>query len=207
VLRPLLQVRHQHTLWERALELRILLQKPLAGSNRMPQPRVQQAAVAQDAGLLQQYSQLHSAAAETLQLLLHLHSALVANNPTIAAAGQQQQEQQQEGSKARGKRSRREVEGEPPGCSAMWAQVEAEAARCAPFCEQSLDKWHRRAVLSSGSALLRNSLRALNQSISSQVRRHSGRGLLSMWHRVFAWRLLCYGYGALVLLSLALLKS
>lgn len=170
---PPAQVRHQRTLWERSLELRILLQKPLAGGNRMPRPAVQQAVLALDQGLRQQYSQLHTAAAETLQLLLQLQSALVDNNPAITAAAGQQ-EQQQQGSKAGSKRSRQATESGPPGCSALWSQVEAGQARCAAFCEQSLDKWHRRAVLSSGSAVLRNSLRALNQSISSQVRGRAG---------------------------------
>lgn len=66
------------------------------------------------------------------------------------------------------KRSRDEFEGEA-SCEAAWKLVEAHDRVFAPFRDSAIDRWHRRTVLSAGSAALRNNLRALNQSISAQV--------------------------------------
>jgi protein AATF/BFR2 len=79
-------VRHQRALWERSLELRILLQRPLAGSNRLPQPAVRASALAQDEGLAAGYRQLLAASADTLQQLLELQAALLGSNPGIIGA-------------------------------------------------------------------------------------------------------------------------
>jgi hypothetical protein len=81
-------VRHQRALWERSLELRILLQRPLAASNRLPQPAVRAAALAQDGALAEQYSQLLQASADTLGQLLELQAALLANNPGTGVSAQ-----------------------------------------------------------------------------------------------------------------------
>lgn len=56
--------------------------------------------------------------------------------------------------------------------SSAWAAVSGAISSLAGFRDASLDKWHRRTVLSSSTAALRGSggLRALQQSISSQVR-------------------------------------
>ncbi|KAL6764675.1 apoptosis-antagonizing transcription factor [Haematococcus lacustris] len=52
----------------------------------------------------------------------------------------------------------------------MWDSLCLHHARLQPFCDQALDRWHRRVQLLSGSAALKApALRALNQSISSQV--------------------------------------
>ncbi len=58
------------------------------------------------------------------------------------------------------------------GLDALWRRVSRGYEALATFRDASLDSWHRRTVLASGSGGLRNSLmglRALNQSISSQV--------------------------------------
>jgi hypothetical protein len=81
-------VRQQRKLWERALELRILLQRPLAASNRLPQPAVRAAALAQGGALAEPYGQLLQAAADTLAQLLELQAALLASNPAIGASAE-----------------------------------------------------------------------------------------------------------------------
>lgn len=39
----------------------------------------------------------------------------------------------------------------------------------AAFRDSSLDRWHRKTMLSAGNAAMRSNLRALNQSVSQQV--------------------------------------
>ena len=41
--------------------------------------------------------------------------------------------------------------------------------RFAPYRDSSLDRWHRKTMLMTGSAALRGNLKALNQSLSAQV--------------------------------------
>ena len=83
-------------MYERALEGRILLQKVLAGGNRLPEPRahsyLQQAAKPQPGqqgsgppqplvAMSQGLAGLKRVACETLQQLLVVQDALLANNP------------------------------------------------------------------------------------------------------------------------------
>ena len=50
-----------------------------------------------------------------------------------------------------------------------WRALERASAEIAPFRDASLDRWHRKTLLSSGGAALKGQLRLLNQSLSSQV--------------------------------------
>ena len=45
--------------------------------------------------------------------------------------------------------------------------------RFAPYRDSSLDRWHRKTMLMTGSAALRGNLKALNQSLSAQVQPHA----------------------------------
>eukprot|EP00775_Hariotina_reticulata_P001616 gene1616-1956_t len=60
---------------------------------------------------------------------------------------------------------------DPQIAASAWAAVDGAISGLAGFRDASLDKWHRRTVLSSGTAALRGSsgLRALQQSVSNQV--------------------------------------
>jgi protein AATF/BFR2 len=122
--------------------------------------------------------------------MLTLHHTLAQQHPAAAAAlaatEAAQQQQQQPG---KGKRSRSaagldagdEQQQQQPAAvkyagscrtaDEAWSAVDAAIAHLAGFRDASLDKWHRRTVLSSGTAALRGSsgLRALQQSVSSQV--------------------------------------
>ena len=52
----------------------------------------------------------------------------------------------------------------------LWLRLSSQHEALTPYRDTALDSWHRRTVLSSGSGAMRNAgLRALNQSISSQV--------------------------------------
>jgi len=52
---------------------------------------------------------------------------------------------------------------------AKWQKIEEADAEFAPFRDASLDRWHRKTMLSAGNGAMRSNLRALNQSVSQQV--------------------------------------
>ncbi|KAI8464900.1 MAG: apoptosis antagonizing transcription factor-domain-containing protein [Monoraphidium minutum] len=162
-------VRAQRTVWERALEARILLQRPVAGAARLPRPGPRAAAVAASGDVRQGYADLLSSCQETLDQLLDLHGALLQRHPQAAAAAAAAAAPAPPD--AGGRKRGRGAEGGGGGAAAAWAAVEAAVAAAAPFRDGSLDKWHRRTVLSSGAAALRGSggLRALQQSVTVQV--------------------------------------
>jgi protein AATF/BFR2 len=83
----------------------------------------------------------------------------------LATGGQQVNEQAPEAAASTG------YGGLCSDASSAWAAVSGAISSLAGFRDASLDKWHRRTVLSSSTAALRGSsgLRALQQSISSQV--------------------------------------
>lgn len=74
-------VRRQRMLYDRSLEMRILLQKCVAGANQMPPPATRQQAVAAEPQVQQGYEGLAAAAAGTLTSLLELQAALMDNYP------------------------------------------------------------------------------------------------------------------------------
>lgn len=51
----------------------------------------------------------------------------------------------------------------------QWQRVDEAYWRFAPYKDSSLDRWHRKTMLMTGSAALRGNLKALNQSLSAQV--------------------------------------
>eukprot|EP00271_Cylindrocystis_brebissonii_P010891 TRINITY_DN27351_c0_g1_i1.p1 TRINITY_DN27351_c0_g1~~TRINITY_DN27351_c0_g1_i1.p1 ORF type:complete len:316 (-),score=76.77 TRINITY_DN27351_c0_g1_i1:388-1266(-) len=50
-----------------------------------------------------------------------------------------------------------------------WKRMAQMGERLAPYRDASVDRWQRKTLLSSGTAVARGGLRALNQSISQQV--------------------------------------
>lgn len=124
---------------------------------------------------------LLSACQATLEDMLHLHHTLVQQHPAVAMAALAGS--QAAASVTPSKRSRN-VAGLPgnqqrpnkfAGCcstaAAAWRTVASAIDSLAGFRDASIDKWHRRTVLSSGTAALRGSsgLRALQQGVSRQV--------------------------------------
>ncbi|EIE26300.1 hypothetical protein COCSUDRAFT_52293 [Coccomyxa subellipsoidea C-169] len=67
------------------------------------------------------------------------------------------------------KRGRDGAAGDDLLSGTKWARMNAVYGRFAPFRDASMDRWHRKTMLMTGSGALRNNLRALNQSLSSQV--------------------------------------
>ena len=98
------------------------------------------------------------ASSAAVAALLELHGALLVNNPAIAAEQPVQPQRPADGSAGTGN-----------AADEAWQALERASAEIAPFRDASLDRWHRKALLSSGSAALKGQLRLLNQSLSSQV--------------------------------------
>ncbi|XP_028789435.1 protein AATF isoform X2 [Neltuma alba] len=79
-------VKHQKALWYKILELRVLVQKPYSSSNRLPQEPARSSLYGSDEGVSAAYSDLMTSCKETLNSILELQEALVAQNPSIAQA-------------------------------------------------------------------------------------------------------------------------
>ncbi|GLC43953.1 hypothetical protein PLESTB_000213500 [Pleodorina starrii] len=176
-------VRNQQVLYERALEQRILLQKCLQASNGLPRPDTHAALLAAQPDVREGYAQLAAAARDTLGQLLELQHALMGRNSAItlppppasaaaaaAASGKRRRPDDDDDDEEEEGSDDGDADAADGGLDALWARISSHQDALAPFRDVSLDSWHRRTVLSSGSGALRNSgLRALNQSISSQV--------------------------------------
>jgi protein AATF/BFR2 len=50
-----------------------------------------------------------------------------------------------------------------------WRRISAAYSRLEPYRDLSMDRWHRKTMLMTGSGALRGNLKALNQSLSAQV--------------------------------------
>jgi hypothetical protein len=161
-------VRAQREVWARALEARIVLQRALAGANRLPRGRSAAAARAADPELAAGLAGVAADAAGLLGDLLAVLRALGDANPAVGAAAAAA-----DGAAPRKRRRAAEpAAGAPP--AALWATLDAAYADLAPFRDASLDRWHRKAVLAGagaggGGAGAGAALKALNQSVSAQV--------------------------------------
>ena len=141
-------VMHQKRLWEKSLEMRILLQRCLQAANRMPHGLSHASAISADSALAEGYATLISDASDTINELLDLHTALVEQHPAA---------QESAAANARastGKRSREEgTEEEDKGSlsASKWRRIDDEHRKLAPFRDASVDRWHRKTMLISGN--------------------------------------------------------
>ncbi|GIL75458.1 hypothetical protein Vretimale_8087 [Volvox reticuliferus] len=169
-------IRNQQVLYERALEQRILLQRCLQASNGLPRPDTFAALAIAKPDIREGYEQLAVAARDTLSQLLELQHTLMARNSAIRLPPGSSNADVSAASGAKRRRLEPDPSGDADnalidnGLECLWRRISLHSEALAPFRDLSLDSWHRRTVLSSGSGPLRNSgLRALNQSISNQV--------------------------------------
>jgi hypothetical protein len=94
-------------------------------------------------------------ASSSISGMLSLQSALVDQNPALAA-------------KQTGKPADNGAAGGGV-CGELWRRIEASYLQTAAFRNSSLDRWHRKTLVGSGSATLKGNMQMLNQSVSSQV--------------------------------------
>jgi protein AATF/BFR2 len=172
-----LAVRAQRSLWESGLELRILLQKALQSGNRLPQPEGHRVAVAMDPEIETGLKGLARDAAAVVDDLLGLLSSMEEQHPAIgeaaeaAGVGGTKRKQPEDGEgdgNEDNDEDKEKLQQDPSRSDRLWSQLDESYQRFIPFRDASIDRWHRKTVLASGSAA-RGGLKVLNQSVSSQV--------------------------------------
>jgi len=167
-------VSNQTNLWKKALEARILLQKALAGGNRLPRGNAYTTAVEYSEKAGDALKRLASEASETLSSVCDVLEALMQRNPAVtgaqAAAGVQG------GGEGGNKRKRddnadgnEDEDDEDDASDKGWKRLEGCYKDLQPFRDSSIDRWHRKTVLQTGTAAVRGNLRILNQSVSTQI--------------------------------------
>mmetsp|Transcript_13295 Transcript_13295/g.48400 ORF Transcript_13295/g.48400 Transcript_13295/m.48400 type:complete len:456 (+) Transcript_13295:85-1452(+) len=152
-------VRAQRGLYERALELRILLQRVVAGANKMPRPSPRRELVASDAEVRAAYAELTQATEHTLSLLHSLVAAVGKQGGAIEPSADEPAEDGPED----------DLEGATgsKGHKRRWEQIESLSSQWEDFRDESVDRWHRKTRLAVNIG--KGELKALNQSVSSQV--------------------------------------
>ncbi|KAK6121558.1 hypothetical protein DH2020_044696 [Rehmannia glutinosa] len=102
-----------------------------------------------DSEVSEAYSDLVASSKKTLDCIMELQQALVANNPSITELGE-------------AGNSNGDVDEE-------WLQISQMQSRMASFRNKSIDKWQRKTQVTTGAAAIKDKLHAFNQSISEQV--------------------------------------
>lgn len=152
-------IKSQKALWDKALELRFLLQKPYSKSNKLPQEPIRSSFCEVDEDVSAAYSDLIASSRETIESLVQLQEALLENNPSIGEAAEEGGSPLKSFEGAE-KMNDKEIE---------WLHISQGQSRVAPFRNKSVDKWQRKADVHSGAAAKKVKLLAFNQNISDQV--------------------------------------
>ena len=183
-------VRTQNACWERSLRTRIVLQKGLTLAAKMPKPEYAAAMRDADKGVAPALAVAAASARGALDALLRLQAALMDGNPAI---GEALREGENDGDADPGKAKKRKTRGGfyaeaatldllSKPAAAVWRAADAAFSSYAPFRDQSCDRWHRKAQVTSGKTggvgsnpggrgeNQGSALRAFDQSLSQQVR-------------------------------------
>ncbi|KAK7858425.1 protein aatf [Quercus suber] len=147
-------VKNQKALWDKALELRLLVQKAFSSANRLPQEPIRSSFCNSDEGVNTAYSDLITSSKNTLDSLLELQEALLEKNPSVAESSDGNSERSSKHSEA-SKNSN--------------AEGDEDGQGIASFRDKSIDKWQRKTEVATGAAAIKGKLHAFNQNISEQV--------------------------------------
>lgn len=154
-------VRNQKALWDKALELRFLLQKTFSSSNKLPQEPVKASFCSSDNVVDQAYSELVSSCKQTLDSMLELQEALLdRNNSILESTTGNSNQSVKDGTLTDDLKEESDED---------WLQIQKMHSRIAPFRNNSVDKWHRKTQVTTGAAAFKGKLHAFNQNISDQV--------------------------------------
>ena len=169
-------VRRQNEMWEKALQTRIVLQRGLNASAKMPTPTYWRALAKADGDVKPAMATCAAAARGALDALCSLQAALIDGNPAIAeAAGDVVGGgKKRKASSAMAAVSKFGLLASP--ASEVWENVDSVYQRFAAFRDVSIDRWHRKAQVQVGKMSAGGSvgggggeMRAFNQSVSAQV--------------------------------------
>ncbi|XP_074266886.1 uncharacterized protein LOC141590179 [Silene latifolia] len=153
-------------LWDKALEIRIVLQNPYTKSNKLPQEPIRSLFLESNKAVSSGYSDLIASSKNAIDSLVQLQELaistmqLIDNNPSIARAFEEGGPQSSLVSN--GELEKMDVDQE-------WLQISQIQSRLASFRNKSVDKWQRKADVHSGAAAKKAKLLAFNQNISDQV--------------------------------------
>lgn len=153
-----LAVQAQQQLWQRGLEMRILLQKVLQGSNRLPLGPMRDTAASCSPELQEAYAGVVKEAEGLTEDLCQLMDALHHQNGAVAEAATEAQVGQKRSSGP----------DQQATLQQLWSGLDTMYSGFSAFRDASIDRWHRKTTLTTGGAV-RSSLKALNQSVSAQV--------------------------------------
>ena len=184
-------VRRQNEMWEKALQTRIVLQRALNASAKMPTPPYAVALCSADANVTRAMATCAAAARGALDALCSLQAALIDGNPAIAeaaaagsnpaAGGEGEGATTPAGGGKKRKASSAMAAVSKFGLLAapapeVWKSVDSVYERYAAFRDVSIDRWHRKAQVQvgkmsggGGGGGGGGEMRAFNQSVSSQV--------------------------------------
>ena len=165
-------VRRQNEVWEKALQTRIVLQRGLNASAKMPTPTYWRALAKADGEVKPAMATCAAAARGALDALCSLQAALIDGNPAIAeAAGDVGVGgKKRKASSAMAAVSKFGLLASP--ASEVWENVDSVYQRYAAFRDVSIDRWHRKAQVQVGKMSTSGGggeMRAFNQSVSAQV--------------------------------------
>ena len=144
-------VKNQRKMWNRGLEARIMLQKVLEGSNRLPHPDMYTVIHRVDPDLAESMQRLAEDARQTIGDLAAAVDACAEQHPDVSDGK---------------KRQRETFENEE--INEIWNALEERYSAFSSYRDGSIDRWHRKTMLSSGNAG-KKGMKVLNQSISKQV--------------------------------------
>lgn len=153
-------VKNQKALWDKTLELRILLQKPFTNSNRLPMVPFRDSFCNSNEGVNEAYSDLINSCKKTLGSILEFQEALLQQNQSITQATDGKLDQPLKGADAASSDIEYDEE---------WLRISQMHARMASFRNKSIDKWQRKTQVTTGAAAMKGKLQAFNQNISEQV--------------------------------------
>jgi protein AATF/BFR2 len=167
-------VRRQNEVWEKALQTRIVLQRGLNASAKMPTPTYWRALAKADGDVKPAMATCAAAARGALDALCSLQAALIDGNPAIveAAGDVGGGGKKRKASSAMAAVSKFGLLASP--ASEVWKNVDSVYQRFAAFRDVSIDRWHRKAQvqvgkMSAGGSVGGGEMRAFNQSVSAQV--------------------------------------
>jgi protein AATF/BFR2 len=156
-------VKDQRRLWDRMVELRILLQKVVPAANRLPRPSYHKMVTRAHRATAAAFEELATEAAETLRSSVALMRTVMGNNPAVAeAAAAVAVEAKPKSNKAL------QAEAEATSTEERWKALDACHGAMMPFVRHAVDSWQRKATAARGGAGS-GALNALGQSVSLQV--------------------------------------
>ncbi|XP_006644245.1 protein AATF [Oryza brachyantha] len=144
-------VKNQKVLWDKALEMRFLLQKAFSTSNKLPKEPIKSMFCDHSQEIEQAYLDLLNSSKQTLDCMMELQEALLERNhatkDSIDAGNSSELNEEDD----------------------EWPGVQKLQRRITSFRNNEIDKWQRKTQVTTGAAALKGKLHAFNQNISDQV--------------------------------------